>query len=152
MSNRNSDQICESIKHINELGQEFWFTRELQEILEYTEWRNFANIIDKAKIACSNNGADINDHFVDVNKMVEIGSDAEREIDDIMLSRYVGYMIEASSIRNALRGRSQGPLDDKSVGRHYARKSPTSEKSIKQIEREVKKKYLTTCEATEDDE
>ncbi len=88
-----SDQTFESIKHINELGQEFWFARELQSVLEYTEWRNFTNIIDKAKIACMNSGADIDDHFVDVNKMVVIGSGAEREIDDIMLSRYACYLI-----------------------------------------------------------
>jgi len=88
-----NDQTFESIKHINELGQEFWFARELQSTLEYTEWRNFINIIEKAKVACKNSGANINDHFVDVNKMVEIGSGIERAIDDIMLSRYAGYLI-----------------------------------------------------------
>ena len=67
---RYSDQTFESIKHLNESGQEFWFARELQVILEYTEWRNFINIIDKAKIACRNSNADIEDHFVDINEMV----------------------------------------------------------------------------------
>lgn len=79
-----SDQTFESIKHINESGQEFWLARELQSVLEYAEWRNFIHIIDKAKIACKNSNADVNDHFVDVNKMVGIGSGAERQVDDII--------------------------------------------------------------------
>lgn len=90
---RYSDQTFESIKHINEDGQEFWYARELQNVLEYTEWRNFTNIIDKAKTACKNSHSDIEDHFVDVNKMVDLGSGATREIDDIMLSRYACYLI-----------------------------------------------------------
>lgn len=88
-----SDQTFESIKHTNEMGQEFWYARELQSVLEYTEWRNFIKIIDKAKTACTNSDSSVEDHFVDVNKMVEIGSSAERKIDDIMLSRYACYLI-----------------------------------------------------------
>jgi DNA-damage-inducible protein D len=88
-----SEQTFESIKHVNEYGQEFWYARELQAVLEYAEWRNFTNIIDKAKVACENSGISGIDHFVDVNKMVEIGSKSEREIDDIMLSRYACYLI-----------------------------------------------------------
>lgn len=88
-----NEQTFESIKHINEDGQEYWLARELQHVLEYTEWRNFIKVIDKAKIACENSGIFVEDHFVDVNKMVEIGSSAERLVDDIQLSRYACYLI-----------------------------------------------------------
>lgn len=87
-----SEQTFESIKHINEYGQEFWYARELQTALEYTEWRNFKKIIDKAKEACVTSGNPVDDHFVDVNKMVPLGSGAEREVDDIELSRYASYL------------------------------------------------------------
>ena len=82
-----SERTFEDIKHTNEYGEEFWYARELQLTLEYSEWRNFNNAIEKAKTACEASGFDVHDHFVDVNKMVEIGSGAERKIDDIMLSR-----------------------------------------------------------------
>lgn len=88
-----SEQTFESIKHINEYGQEFWYARELQAALEYTEWRNFSKAVDKAKIACEASNNALSDHFVDVNKMVELGSGAEREIQDIQLSRYACYLI-----------------------------------------------------------
>ena len=79
---RYSEQTFESIKRTNEYGQEFWYARDLQRVLEYTDRRNFLNIIEKAKAACQNSRSDVGDHFVGVNKMVEIGSGAEREVED----------------------------------------------------------------------
>lgn len=74
-------------------GIEFWFARDLQRLLEYNEWRNFSNVVEKAKIACEKSGQKISDHFVEVNKKVKIGSEAEREIEDLMLTRYACYLI-----------------------------------------------------------
>lgn len=74
-------------------GEEFWFARDLQGLLGYAKWENFAKVIDKAKIACQTAGHSITDHFPDVRKMVDIGSGAEREIDDIALTRYACYLI-----------------------------------------------------------
>ena len=74
-------------------GIECWSAREMQEIFCYTEWRNFLKVIDKAKAACENAGEPISDHFVDVNKMVELGSGAQRTLTDIALTRYACYLI-----------------------------------------------------------
>ncbi len=74
-------------------GLEYWMARDLQRLLDYTEWRNFLLVIDKAKTACVNSGQNIRDHFVDVNKMVSLGSGSEREVDDMMLTRYACYLI-----------------------------------------------------------
>ena len=87
------ESAFENIKKHLEDGTEFWYARELQGVLEYTEWRNFKKVIDKAKIACDNSGNYVDDHFVDVNKMVQIGSGADRIVDDIQLSRYACYLI-----------------------------------------------------------
>lgn len=74
-------------------GVDYWLARELQELLGYADWRNFLNAVDKAKESCQTTGQDVSDHFVDVTKMVKIGSGAERKQDDIMLTRYACYLI-----------------------------------------------------------
>ena len=72
---------------------EYWLARDLQHLLGYTEWRNFLAVISKAKTACEVSGHRITDHFVDVNKMVDLGSGSQREVEDMMLTRYACYLI-----------------------------------------------------------
>ncbi len=83
----------EAHAQLTEGGVEFWLARDLQHLLGYTEWRNFTAVISKAKTACEVSQHPISDHFVDVNKMVDLGSGSQREVDDIMLTRYACYLI-----------------------------------------------------------
>lgn len=91
--NNYTESLFESIKQVNEYGQEFWYARDLQIALEYKRWDKFFNVITKAQKACINSGNDVIDHFSHVGKMVPIGSNAERELDDYELSRYACYLI-----------------------------------------------------------
>lgn len=83
----------EGSAHTDANEVEFWFARDLQKLLEYSDYRNFQNIIDKAKDACVNSGQSVADHFVDVTDMIEVGKGANREVDNIRLTRYACYLI-----------------------------------------------------------
>lgn len=72
---------------------ECWSARDMQKLLGYSLWQNFTNVISKAKAACENVGQPISDHFIDVNKKVDLGSGAQREVDDVMLTRYACYLV-----------------------------------------------------------
>src|SRR3990172_2368867 len=83
----------ERIKRTNDANNEYWESRALAEVLEYTQYRNFEAVIEKAKLACFNSGHRIENHFADVSKMVGIGSSATREIKVTLLSRYACYLV-----------------------------------------------------------
>ncbi|OBU10240.1 DNA damage-inducible protein D [Morganella psychrotolerans] len=86
-------QPFEEIKKIDESGIEFWSARELSKLLEYSEYRHFTPVLDRAKEACLHSGHNIEDHFEDVLDMVNIGSGAQRKLKDVILSRYACYLV-----------------------------------------------------------
>jgi len=87
------NKTFESVKKTSEEGVEFWSAMELQVVLDYKEWRNFELVIEKARKSCENSGFHSSEHFVEINKIVNLGSNAERKINDIILSRYACYLI-----------------------------------------------------------
>ncbi|MBR1653347.1 MAG: DNA damage-inducible protein D [Clostridia bacterium] len=88
-----TEKIFEKIKHVDESGVEFWYARELMEILEYTKWGNFVKVISKAMEACKNSNINTSDHFADVGKTIKMPKGAEKVVDDFKLTRYACYLI-----------------------------------------------------------
>lgn len=88
-----SSKTFDQIKHFTDEGNEFWYARELVSVLDYKSWDKFKNVIEKAKESCKNSGLKVEDHFSHVGNMVDLGSGAQREIENIMLSRYACYLI-----------------------------------------------------------
>jgi len=88
-----NNNVFEKIKHINEFGKEYWEARELQKILEYSQWRRFNNVIEKAKIACHKSGYNVLEHFADIGKLSKRANNAKTLIKDYKLSRYACYLI-----------------------------------------------------------
>lgn len=91
--NNYTESVFESIRHVNEYGQEFWYARELSKTLEYKDFRNFELTIFKAMEACQNSKNEVSDHFGETTEMVSIGSGAQREFKSYQLSRYACYLI-----------------------------------------------------------
>ena len=88
-----NETIFENIKHIDEYGNEFWYARELQKVLQYKDWRNFQKVIDKAVISAKNSVSNNEDWIVEVNKPIKTGKGKEEFIKDFTLSRYMCYLI-----------------------------------------------------------
>lgn len=88
-----TEKVFEDIKHINEFGEEFWYARELQNVLGYKQWRRFFDVIERAIDACANSGNTSSDHFASVGKTIPMPKGAKKEVPDYMLSRYACYLI-----------------------------------------------------------
>jgi DNA-damage-inducible protein D len=122
-------------------GVEFWSARVLQDIFNYSDWRNFLKVIDKAKLSCKNAGEDIGDHFVDITKMINLAKNAQREVEDVALTRYACYLI-------AQNGDSSKP--EIAFAQTYfavqTRKQEIIEKRLLDVERVIAREKLSKSE------
>lgn len=91
-SNHSQHATFESIKALDDNGNEFWPARQLAKVLEYSEYRHFLPVLERAREACRNSAQAVADHFEDILEMVEIGSGARRELPNVRLSRYACYL------------------------------------------------------------
>lgn len=130
-----------SVYKDQDIGVDFWLARDLQKLLGYAKWENFAKVIEKAKISCKNADFELTDHFLDVRKMVELGLGTVREIDDIALTRYACYLIAQNG---------DPSKDAIAFAQSYfavqTRKQEIIEKRIGEIERLGARKKLTVSE------
>jgi DNA-damage-inducible protein D len=83
----------EQIKQTDENGNELWYARDLSAVLQYTQWRNFHKVIDRAMLACKNSGFAVGDHFAEVSKTIQMPKTAEKQVIDYKLTRYACYLI-----------------------------------------------------------
>ena len=90
---KTTSSIFESIKHIDENGGEYWYARELAKALDYSEWRNFKKVLNKAVLSCKNSNNDINEHLVEVTRVLTVGNNSKMKVLDYKLTRYVCYLI-----------------------------------------------------------
>ena len=112
-----SETIFENIKHVDDDGNEYWYARELQKVLEYKRWDKFYNVIESAQVACSISNNNVLDHFFQVGKMINLSKGGQRKISDYKLSRYACYLIAKNGVTM--------PED-----------LPTPDKSLKELEKE----------------
>ena len=131
-----NNSIFEDIKYTDEKGNEYWYARELQKVLGYSQWRRFEEAVNKAKIACEKSGYDINDHFANAGKMIKIAKGARRQILDYKLSRYACYLI----VQN-----SDSRKETVALGQTYfaiqTRKQELSEKEYSELSEDEKRFY-----------
>jgi DNA-damage-inducible protein D len=131
----------QSVQKETDTGTEFWLARDLQDLLGYSKWENFAKVIEKARTACKNAGYEPADHFLDIRKMVSLGSGAEREIEDIALTRYASYLIAQNG---------DPSKDQIAFAQTYfavqTRKQEIIEKRIAEVERLSARRKLTCSE------
>ena len=93
LNDKYTDSTFESIKHLDDYGNEYWYARELSKALEYSDWRNFLKVLNKAKVACKNSGLNADEQLVEVNKLSKRNNNANVNIQDYKLSRYICYLI-----------------------------------------------------------
>lgn len=111
----------EEIKRTKEDGTEYWYARELSDVLQYKKWENFAKVIDRAKLACQNSGFEIQDHFPEVRKTIEMPENATKDVLD-----YEPHYTVGKTVRKVIQD----------IGGTMPEDLPTPEKSIKQIKKE----------------